>query len=221
MTRVDPLVLVPSDAERRRLSLPGTAPCLGGVGPIEAALTASGLLAERRPSAVWLVGLAGSRDPERAPLGAVVVGREVHNEAVGAGVGENFVPLSAMGLERDAPDPVILALPDRDTLAAASVALAAATGGGGVLTVGALGTVASASASLDEAAAWSRRHPDVLVEEMEGWAVALVCQRAGVPLTVVRVVSNRAGDRDVKSWDWDGAAAALGAVLPVLLGAEA
>ena len=86
-----------------------------------------------------------------------------------------------------------------------------------VLHVGTVGTVAAASSDAAAAAGWARRHPDVRVEEMEGWAVALACRRAGVPLTVVRAVGNVCGDRDVAGWRTAEAMAALDAVLAALL----
>jgi len=85
---------------------------------------------------------------------------------------------------------------------------------------GALGTVATTSASLEQAGGWARRHPDVLVEEMEGHAVAVACLAADVPLSIVRAVSNKAGDREKSRWDVAGSLSALGRVLPALLGAE-
>ena len=38
---------------------------------------------------------------------------------------------------------------------------------------------------------------------METWAVALACRDAGVPLTVLRSVSNEAGVRDWAQWEFD------------------
>jgi futalosine hydrolase len=35
---------------------------------------------------------------------------------------------------------------------------------------------------------------------MEAFAVAFACQRAGLPLTVVRGISNIAGERDKSQW---------------------
>ena len=79
---------------------------------------------------------------------------------------------------------------------------------------------AELNASLEKAApevlgrgVGAARHPDVPVEEMEGWGVALACRRAGVPLMIVRAVSNAAGDRDPSHWDAEGAMEALAAVL--------
>src|SRR5262249_30247072 len=41
-----------------------------------------------------------------------------------------------------------------------------------------------------------RRHPAVLAEDMEGYAVALAARLAAVPLAIVRGACNEAGERD-------------------------
>ena len=47
--------------------------------------------------------------------------------------------------------------------------------------------------------------------------MAQACGRAGVPLAMLRAVSNRAGDRDKTNWDVPGALAALGRALTRVL----
>jgi len=202
---VTALVLVPSALEFGRLStdaLPGSALVVRvGVSLLDATRRTTLLLEEFAPDECLLVGLAGTRDPARAPLGTLVVGTAVRNEAVGAGHGASFVPLGAMGLpdEPRAPD----LLPLVDEIVPADVVAAR----------GVVGSVAAASASPGEARAWARRHPDVLVEEMEGYGVALACRDADVPLAIVRAVANVAGDRDVPGWRLEPAFAALGAAV--------
>ncbi len=200
------LVLVPSVLERQGLlgrgtGLPELHCC--GVGPVESALGSASLLAAIRPARVLLVGIAGTRDPERAPLGALVVGTAAVNEAVGAGHGAGFVGLCELDLPDDvAPDTIALSPPvglhpDRAAR----------------LLPGALGTVAAASGTASEAAGWSARHPHVLAEDMESWAVAVACLRAGTPLSVLRSISNIAGQRDPAVWLIDESLAALAAAL--------
>ena len=45
---------------------------------------------------------------------------------------------------------------------------------------------------------------------MEGFGVALACHLARVPLTIVRGMSNTAGDRDLAGWRVEDALAAAG-----------
>gem|GEM_PF-6001366 len=160
-------------------------------------------------SACLLLGLAGTRDPRRVPVGGLVLANELLDEAVGAGHGRSFIPLAEFGL------PAGDRLPQR---------LPGAVPAPGRVsdppwTVGMVGTLAAASADPDEAAAWHARHPDVLVEEMEGYAVALACRRADVPLAVLRGVCNVAGDRDHTGWHFEQALDAVAAATPVLLDA--
>jgi futalosine hydrolase len=45
---------------------------------------------------------------------------------------------------------------------------------------------------------------------MEGFAVAFACRLRGVPLDVIRGISNTAGDRDKTRWDIPGGLRAAG-----------
>ncbi len=199
------LILVPSHGEARALSRavgPGGQLEICGVGPVAAALRSAALLSARGPMPCLLVGVAGTRDPARAPVGSLVRATALRNEAVGAGEGEGFVPLGELGL--DEPD-----LPP--DLIAPQQALSAAELPDGL--AGQVGMVATASASLEQAQARHVRYPEVLVEDMESHAVALVASQAGAPLTVVRAVSNVAGDRDKAHWDLSGSLRTLAGLL--------
>jgi len=203
------LLLVPSAWECSQLSPPsdaGVELSLCGVGLVSAGLHTASRLAAGDVRRCVLAGLAGTRDSSRAALGTLVEGSAVRNEGVGAGCGSGFLALGAMGLAGEdlAPDEIPLV---RAELPGAIC--------------GVIGSVAAASGSPAEAEAWHMRDPEVLVEEMEAWAVALVCARNRIPLTVLRGVSNVAGHRDRSEWDLDGAIAALDAGLAALLGAGA
>ena len=56
-------------------------------------------------------------------------------------------------------------------------------------------------------------HPEAVAEEMEAFAVALAALRFGVRLTVVRGISNVAGDRDQSRWRLREALTAARAVI--------
>jgi len=176
--------------------MPPMTPEVIGVGPVAAALGAATAIAtDPPPSAVILLGLAGTRDPDRLPVGSVLQASEVVDEAVGAGHGHGFVPLADMGL------PAADRLPERiPVVTAPAEAVPDAP-----WVTGPLGMVAAASADGDDAAGWRARHPEVLAEEMEGYAVALACRRASAPLAILRGISNVAGDRDHSRWRFDEA----------------
>jgi futalosine hydrolase len=44
------------------------------------------------------------------------------------------------------------------------------------------------------------RYPEVVAEDMEGYAVALACRLENVPLVIVRGISNVVGDRLSENW---------------------
>ena len=203
-------VLVPSTLERARLVVGGSvqAPTLRliGVGPVAAALgAAEALRSARAPDGapVLLVGIAGSLDPARAPIGALLVATGVSDEAVGAGEGAAFRPLARLGLPAEDSTPYELPCTCDPLRAALPHARC-----------GELAMVATTAASPAEARARHARRPAALAEEMEGYSVALACARAGRPLSILRAVSNVAGERDKRRWDLESAFAALAAALP-------
>ncbi|HUZ84351.1 MAG TPA: hypothetical protein VMU66_06625 [Gaiellales bacterium] len=163
-----------------------------GFGLVEAALGAASAIA-RNPAAaggVVLVGAAGTYHPERLPVGRAIVAGSVRCH--GIGVGEGAGHRSAGELGWAGSDTVEL-------------------GGGG----GELLSVAAAAATVAEARARSDRYPSAVAEEMEGYAVALAARRAAVPATIVRGISNVAGERH--GWHLDVALAAARAELQELL----
>ena len=77
---------------------------------------------------------------------------------------------------------------------------------------GELLTVCAASANESDAALRLARHPDATAEDMEGFGVAVACYFGGVRLQIIRGISNRAGDRDKRNWNIDGALHAASAL---------
>ena len=61
-------------------------------------------------------------------------------------------------------------------------------------------TVCAASANRNEASSRQERFPTAVAEDMEGFAVAVSCTLAEVPLKIVRGISNEVGDRDHSQW---------------------
>ncbi|MEZ6194116.1 MAG: futalosine hydrolase [Planctomycetota bacterium] len=157
---------------------------VGGVGLAAAGARAAAAIARHRPRRVVLAGIAGSFDLARAPLGAVIRGLSAAVDGIGAGEGPGHVPLEAMGFEP---------LPGLGRHPFCSPGAAPGARRGPILSV-----TAASDAGL--AAARRRRHPTALAEDMESWAVALAAREAGLPLLVLRAISNAVGDRDVAGW---------------------
>jgi len=182
------LTLVPTRLELDRLGELGPQAGLVelcGFGPVAAAFRAGELLLRYGPRRVLLLGIAGTHDAATLPIGTASTFGEVRLEGVGAGEGEDLVGPGALGLAQWG------AVEDRLPLAGQP--------GRTLLTV--------CAASRGEAQA-SRRARGVHAEDMEAFGVALACQASGTPLTVVRGISNLAGDGDVGKWQIDEALAA-------------
>lgn len=191
-----PLLLVPTAFEGRLLSEAGlpTADVVG-FGPIAAAAETARLIAERRPERAFLVGIAGSYDPSALPLGTATSFSGVACDGVGAGEG-----LARLG-------PRELGWPQLDPESVPPIWERLSLEGPGPVLL----TACAASASPAQAEERRVRF-GALAEDMEGFAVALACARAQVPLTVVRGLSNAAGDRDKDHWCIEAALSAAAAM---------
>jgi len=157
-----------------------------GFGPVAAAAKATSLLHTDRPDSVILIGIAGSLSDELT-IGDAYTFSDVFMDDIGAGSGENFVSAKQMGW-KFIDEPAI-----EDELAIRSDQQQ------GLL------TVCSASASAEEVQRRQELFPTVTAEDMEGYSVAMACALQNVPLTIVRGVSNRAGDRNHANWKIDAA----------------
>jgi len=162
---------VPTAAEAELLATVSAPVAVCGFGLAAAGAGAAHAIALHEPSRVILVGCAGSYDLERAPIGSAVVASAVRCHGIGAG------DCSAAELGWVDSDQIEL------------------DGDGGLVL-----SVASASATVGEAAIRLSKHPGAVLEEMEGYSVAVAATLAEVPLTVVRGVSNAAGERNKDTW---------------------
>ena len=182
------LLLVPTELELARLAEnggfpPGSARVeLCGFGPVAAAARTAQLVARHSPAAVLLVGIAGSYDLARLPVGSAAAFRETSL----AGLGGGFPQWPGLG-ER--------------------LALASGAGAEALLV-----TVCRPTGSPAEAEALRARFPGAAAEDMEGFGVALACALAGVPCTIVRGISNATGDRNTRGWRIDEALCAARAL---------
>jgi futalosine hydrolase len=213
------LLLVPTELERGFIAPAVAAACgssirseLCGFGPVVAAARTARLIAEHRPDRILLVGIAG-RFADRLAIGQAYAFERVACHGIGAGSGDAFVPAEAMGWPQwpgDGSDP---ATRIADSLSCSSGRLPASAARAGLL-------LSACAASADEADVRSRLrlHPDAAAEDMEGFAVAAACRLAGVPLDIVRGISNTAGDRDTSGWQIEAACRAAAALAVMLVG---
>lgn len=203
------LLLFPTGLERRRFDEEGgVAPghaltALVGFGPVAAAARAAQLLAALRPRRVLLVGIAGTYDAERHPVGTALAFSHAALDGVGAGAGRSFLGPAALGFPQWPGSPGTGGEPVFDSLA-----LAAPGGAEPSLLL----TVCAAAGGAEDAGERRARFPRAAAEDMEGFAVALACALAGVPCAIVRGISNVAGDREASRWRIPAALAAARAL---------
>ena len=161
---------------------------LCGFGPIAAAARTAHLLAALEPASVMLVGIAGTMD-DRLSIGQAYRFDEVVCYGVGVGGDGTFQPAAAVGWPQWPGNPSAgqQAIGDR--------IVCPGTTAGNVLL-----TACAASAGPADVALRRALIPDAVAEDMEGFGVAVACELARVPWTIIRGISNRAGDRDHSHW---------------------
>jgi futalosine hydrolase len=198
---MDSLILIPTEIERKLFLQHGAGENLTvqrcGFGPVVAAARSAFLIAKYKPSHCLLVGIAGVYPAAGAELkiGTAATFNSVGCFGVGAGSGEGFQTAGQMGWQQWPPTDTENAIGDSLELFVPD-----ATSANQATVVGQLLTVTSAAANETEVQQRRRLFPAAVAEDMEGFAVAVACHLAGIPLTIVRGFSNRAGDRNQSNW---------------------
>ena len=197
----DTLYLIPTEFERGKVQTfladryPDQASRfefeLCGFGPIAAAAKTMQLLVAQ-PARVVLLGIAGTYQTERFPVGSATKFNQVICHGVGVGSGQQFVPAAELGWQQGE------AVDDRIACAADS----------STSPKGDLLTVCSTADSEAESKFRMAKNPTAVGEDMEAFGVAMACQLSGVACEVIRGFSNIAGDRDKANWQIDQALAA-------------
>jgi len=192
------LLLVPTDLERQKLPSPcveqwidcGHRIEICGFGQVVGAARTMQLLANGSFDSVALVGIAGALSDDVA-IGSAMQFGTVYCDGIGVGQGSMHRSAMDMGWQQWPREPKI-----EDTIQLSAHKDDHPLPG--------LVSVLAASESPAEAA-WRRsRFPLGKAEDMEGFGVAVACRLANVPLTIVRGISNRAGDRDHSKWNIAG-----------------
>ncbi len=200
------LLLFPTEVERKSFQRGGQLPRevvlteICGFGPIAAAARTAQLLNRIPVRRIILVGIAGSYDGRRSPVGTAVTFDEVASEGVGAGQGDLFRGAAALGFAQwpGSPDTCDGAVYERlrlEPLVPTDHTTASRL----------LVTVCAASGSMAEASRRRTSFPNAAAEDMEGFGVALAGALHQVPVSVVRGISNIAGDRGRNHWEIESA----------------
>lgn len=210
------LILVPTDLERSRLHLEDLETrssasegnervAIVGFGPIAAAARTAQLVTQSRPRHVFLVGIAGTYDPDRFPIGSA----HRPNRVISHGVGLPDPPQSSRtdgtqrprfpqwtgspGLDENGSP-----LPNFEVANTIDLDSGALASGPTLLTV-------TRPAEDQEEADQRRSMHSAELEDMEGFGVALACRLLDTPLTIIRGISNSVGDRCLDRWVVDEA----------------
>ncbi len=180
-----------------------------GVGKAAAAAALQGELSRQAPSRVLIFGLCGAyperhrrREPHLRVGDLCLIAVDfLADEGVTHELG--FSDLATLGIGEIGP---FRADPEWSTSIAQRLDLAEVRGA----------TVSSCSGSEARSRELAARS-GAAVETMEGAALAMVCEKAGIPWVQLRCVSNDCGDRERGHWDLDGAADRLRAAMEVLI----
>jgi futalosine hydrolase len=205
------LVLVPTLTEFEVISrlLPEGTRCeLCGFGPIAAAARTAQLVAAEPPPGVLLLGIAGSYSAK------LVVGKAYGFDCVGCfgigmGSGSEFQSAEEAGWSQWVSSDESFSIGSRLPLHPA-----------GFDSAGQLLTVCAAAAHASDCQQRTAAHTDAVAEDMEGFGVAVACRLADVPLTILRGISNEAGDRDHSRWQIEAALTAVAKLANGLLKQE-
>lgn len=160
-----------------------------GFGPVAAAGSTSHFIAKHRPKRVMLLGIAGSYSDDLGIGNAFEFG-SVSLHGVGVGSGVDFQSAESLGWKQWQSDHSQLG----DSLVFDT------SKSRGLL------TVCAASKDLQEAGHKQAANPSTHAEDMEGFGVAMACRINGYDhLTIIRGISNRAGDRNKDNWQIENA----------------
>jgi futalosine hydrolase len=205
------LILVPTTFELNILAKELTSDQLDrieicGFGAIVPAARTAELIQRQRPDRVLLLGIAGAYENESEArsgrstntasleVGQAISFSQVACYGVGVGTGEEFQTAGQMGWQHWPGESGGEAIGDQLELEQLR------TGTDRTPADCTLLTVSSASNSSAEVNEKLRRFPQAVAEDMEGFAVAAACHLSKTPLTIIRGLSNIAGDRNKANW---------------------
>lgn len=190
-------IVVPTEFEKSRIEpllRAKTSIRVIGFGLLESAIGTADILRDAKIEHLTLVGIAGTFDPGRYPIGTAV---EVNLAIVdGIGVGNHLDHTFQSGTELGWSTNAVVPITDGEITAL---------------------SVAAASAGFQEADWRRKRFPTASIEDMETASVAGVCQRFSVSLRVIRGISNVVGDRNSDNWQIEKACQAVAEKLSVPL----
>ncbi|WP_457756178.1 phosphorylase family protein [Thermodesulfatator indicus] len=196
-------ILVPTEIEASRLRPKGLSPEIIGMGPVEAALGAYQALLNQNKGPVILAGIGGAYPDSQLKTGDIALASVEFFGDLGICYDIGFQPFSEklpVKKECSLRHPLL------------EKALAILEDNGFSPECGPFVTVCCATRDISRAELLAIKHQNALIENMEGFSVALVAQKLGFPLIEIRAVSNLLTEPD-SPWAIDTALEKLGEAL--------
>ncbi len=206
------LVLVPTSMERAYVAtdhLPMAHVEICGFGPVIAAARTATLIERLRPKKILLCGIAG-RLSNDLQIGKAYPFQRVICHGLGVGHGPTFRTADEIGWSQwygsdlQIGTELPLDLEDFQHVSPSDL----------------LVTACAASANQADAMNIKHRYPEACAEDMEGFSVAAAAALAGLPITIVRGISNDAGDRHHETWQIGEAMRSVNRLVIEILGVE-
>jgi futalosine hydrolase len=185
--------------------------CISGMGKVNAAHTATLMLARFDPEALVVFGIGGAYPSSGARIGDIAIATEEIAGDEGVLTREGFKDTEYIGIPllKTAMSEVYVTYPASEPLVHRSVqsVYAHRKPGQGKIHAGSFVTLSTCTGTTARAKELEERYHG-LCESMEGAAVAQVAALHGIPWLEVRGISNIVEDRDLKKWDIPKAAEA-------------
>lgn len=185
--------------------------CVSGMGKVNAAHTATLMLARFDPEALIVFGIGGAYPSSGARVGDLAIAREEIAGDEGVLTQEGFKDTEYIGIPllKTATSVIYTTYPASEPLMSRSLQslVAHRKSGRSTIHVGTFVTLSTCTGAAVRARELEERYHG-LCENMEGAAVAQVAALHGIPWLEVRGISNIVEDRDMKKWDIPQAAGA-------------
>ncbi len=185
--------------------------CIGGMGKVNAAHTATLMLARFDPEALVVFGIGGAYPSSGARIGDLAIAKNEIAGDEGVLTREGFKDTGYIGIPllKTATSEIHTTYHASEPLVHRSLQSLGAhrKSGQGEIYVGSFVTLSTCTGTTARAKELEERYHG-LCENMEGAAVAQVAALHGVPWLEVRGISNIVEDRDLKKWDIPQAAVA-------------
>ncbi|MCK9420147.1 MAG: futalosine hydrolase [Nitrospirae bacterium] len=186
--------------------------CISGMGKVNAAHTATLMLARFDPEALVVFGIGGAYPSSGARIGDLAIAKEEIAGDEGVLTRDGFKDTAYIGIPllKTATSRFFSTYPASEPLVHRSLQSLGVhrNSSQGKIHVGSFITLSTCTGTTTRARELEERYHG-LCENMEGAAVAHVAELHGVPWLEVRGISNIVEDRDLKKWDIPKAAGAV------------